>query len=53
MSATKYETREGIYGEYQVVGSEEQASRVRMWEATLEVMRKCFFLLGMEPLDRI
>ena len=42
-----------FYGECQVVGSEEQASRVRMCEATLEVMRKCFFLLGMEPLDRI
>ena len=35
------------------LGSEEQASRVRVCKATLEVMRKCFFLLGMEPLDRI
>uniref|UniRef100_K3WKF0 arginine--tRNA ligase n=1 Tax=Globisporangium ultimum (strain ATCC 200006 / CBS 805.95 / DAOM BR144) TaxID=431595 RepID=K3WKF0_GLOUD len=36
-----------------VLGSEEQNSRLLLCEATLKVMQKCFFLLGIEPLDQI
>ena len=42
-----------FYGECQVIGSEEEASRILICEATLTVIKKCFNLLGMEPLDRI
>lgn len=36
-----------------VLGSEEQSSRLLLCEATLKVMQKCFFLLGIDPLDQI
>ena len=42
-----------FYSECQVVGSEEEKSRVLMCQAALVVIKKCFFILGMEPLDRI
>ncbi|QDZ19277.1 arginine--tRNA ligase [Chloropicon primus] len=42
-----------FYSECKVIGSEEEASRILMCEATLKVMRKCFAILGMEPLERI
>ena len=42
-----------FYGECQVIGSEEEGSRILICEATLKVIKKCFHLLGMEPLDRI
>ena len=42
-----------FYSECQVIGSEEEASRIVICEATLKIIKKCFHLLGMEPLDRI
>lgn len=42
-----------FYGECKVVGSEHQASRVLICRATLLVIRKCFDLLGMKPLNRL
>jgi arginyl-tRNA synthetase len=42
-----------FYSECQVIGSEEEASRIVICEATLKILKKCFHLLGMEPLDRI
>ena len=37
----------------QVVGSEQEASRLLLCEATAVVMRQCFSLLGIKPLYRI
>ena len=42
-----------FYGACQVLGSEEEQSRVQICVATLWVIRKCFELLGMVPLNRI
>jgi hypothetical protein len=42
-----------FYTECKVVGSEQEASRMLLCEATARVMRKCFELLGMTPLYRI
>ena len=37
----------------QVVGSDQEASRLLLCEATAVVMRQCFSLLGIKPLYRI
>lgn len=37
----------------QVVGSEQEATRLLLCEATAVVMRQCFSLLGITPLYRI
>ena len=37
----------------QVVGSEQEESRLLLCEATAVVMRQCFALLGIKPLYRI
>lgn len=42
-----------FYTECQVVGSEEEASRLLLCEATGMIMRQCFWLLGIKPLYRI
>ena len=42
-----------FYTECKVVGSESEASRLLLCEATARVMRKCFELLGMTPLYKI
>jgi arginyl-tRNA synthetase len=42
-----------FYTECQVVGSEHETSRLLLAEATAEVMRSCFKLLGITPLYRI
>ncbi|KAI9923297.1 hypothetical protein PsorP6_002259 [Peronosclerospora sorghi] len=36
-----------------VLGSEEQSSRLLLCDATLKVMKTCFLLLGIDPLDQI
>jgi len=36
-----------------VLGSEEQSSRLLLCDATLKVMKTCFSLLGIDPLDQI
>ncbi|KAL4109175.1 hypothetical protein PRIC1_000878 [Phytophthora ramorum] len=36
-----------------VLGSEEQSSRLLLCDATLKVMKACFSLLGIDPLDQI
>jgi len=47
----------GKYNEFyttcQVIGSEEEDSRLLLCEATAVVMRQCFQLLGITPLYRI
>jgi len=40
-------------GIVQVVGSEEETSRLLLCEATAVVMRKCFYLLGITPVYKI
>lgn len=42
-----------FYSECQVVGSEQEASRILLCQATAIVMRQCFQLLGMTPLYKI
>ncbi len=37
----------------QVVGSEQEASRILLCQATAIVMRQCFSLLGITPLYKI
>ncbi|XP_059638262.1 arginine--tRNA ligase, chloroplastic/mitochondrial-like isoform X2 [Cornus florida] len=48
---SEYYTR--FYSNCQVVGSAEETSRLLLCEATAVVMRKCFNLLGIEPVYRI
>ncbi|KAJ0978277.1 hypothetical protein J5N97_013751 [Dioscorea zingiberensis] len=43
----------GFYTSCQVVGSPEETSRLLLCEATAVVMRKCFYLLGIEPVYKI
>jgi hypothetical protein len=38
---------------FQVVGSPEETSRLLLCEATLVVMRHCFYLLGIEPVYKL
>ncbi|XP_042452820.1 arginine--tRNA ligase, cytoplasmic-like isoform X1 [Zingiber officinale] len=42
-----------FYTSCQVIGSEQQESRLLLCEATAIVMRKCFLLLGITPVYRI
>lgn len=42
-----------FYTNCQVVGSAEETSRLLLCEATAEVMRKCFHLLGIRPVYKI
>eukprot|EP00262_Sarcandra_glabra_P012845 TRINITY_DN3397_c1_g3_i1.p1 TRINITY_DN3397_c1_g3~~TRINITY_DN3397_c1_g3_i1.p1 ORF type:complete len:596 (-),score=108.31 TRINITY_DN3397_c1_g3_i1:142-1929(-) len=42
-----------FYTNCQVVGSAEETSRLLLCEATAVVMRKCFYLLGIEPVYKI
>ncbi|KAK2400959.1 Arginyl-tRNA synthetase, class Ic [Trifolium repens] len=42
-----------FYSNCQVVGSPEETSRLLLCEATLVVMRLCFYLLGIEPVDKL
>ncbi|RDY12130.1 Arginine--tRNA ligase, chloroplastic/mitochondrial, partial [Mucuna pruriens] len=42
-----------FYTNCQVVGSPEETSRLLLCEATLTVMRQCFYLLGIEPVYRL
>jgi arginyl-tRNA synthetase len=42
-----------FYGESKVVGSDEEASRILLLEATRKVMKKTFDLLGMKTIDKI
>ena len=42
-----------FYNESMVVGSEQEASRVLLLEATRKVMGVCFDLLGMKTIDKI
>ncbi|KAL5768720.1 hypothetical protein ACOSQ2_015503 [Xanthoceras sorbifolium] len=42
-----------FYSNCQVVGSAEETSRLLLCEATARVMRKCFHLLGIEPVYKI
>ncbi|PIA60153.1 hypothetical protein AQUCO_00400802v1 [Aquilegia coerulea] len=42
-----------FYSNCQVVGSEEETSRLLLCEATAVVMRKCFHLLGIEPVYKL
>ncbi|KAJ4954198.1 hypothetical protein NE237_031030 [Protea cynaroides] len=42
-----------FYSNCQVVGSAEETSRLLLCEATATVMGKCFFLLGINPVDKI
>ncbi|KAK2645526.1 hypothetical protein Ddye_020721 [Dipteronia dyeriana] len=42
-----------FYSNCQVVGSAEEISRLLLCEATARVMRKCFHLLGIEPVYKI
>lgn len=43
----------GFYTDCNVIGSEEETSRLLLCEATATVMRQCFSLLGITPLERI
>ncbi|KAK7245475.1 hypothetical protein RIF29_40321 [Crotalaria pallida] len=42
-----------FYSNCQVIGSPEETSRLLLCEATAVVMRKCFYLLGVEPVYKI
>ena len=42
-----------FYSQCQVLGAEQEASRLALCQATRNVMGQCFDLLGMEPLERI
>lgn len=42
-----------FYAECQVVGSEQEESRLLLVEATAVIIRQCFALLGITPLYRI
>jgi len=42
-----------FYSQCQVLGEEQEASRLALCLATRNVMAQCFDLLGMEPLERI
>ncbi|KAK2989606.1 hypothetical protein RJ640_027380, partial [Escallonia rubra] len=42
-----------FYSNCQVVGSQEETSRLLLCEATAIVMRKCFYLLGITPVYKI
>ncbi|XP_019458197.1 PREDICTED: arginine--tRNA ligase, chloroplastic/mitochondrial-like isoform X2 [Lupinus angustifolius] len=42
-----------FYSNCQVIGSPEETSRLLLCEATATVMRKCFYLLGIEPVYKI
>ncbi|CAJ1951542.1 unnamed protein product [Sphenostylis stenocarpa] len=42
-----------FYSNCQVVGSPEETSRLLLCEATVTVMRHCFYLLGIEPVYRL
>ena len=43
----------GFYTECKVIGSEQEASRLLLAEATAVVLRQCLSLLGITPLYRI
>ncbi|GMH37395.1 hypothetical protein BSKO_05268 [Bryopsis sp. KO-2023] len=43
----------GFYTECNVVGSEQEESRLLLCEATATVIRQCFALLGITPMERI
>jgi arginyl-tRNA synthetase len=47
------ESFNSFYTECQVIGSDNEASRLILAETTAEVMRACFKLLGITPLYRI
>ena len=42
-----------FYAACPVLGSEQQASRLALCDATAVVMRKCFQILGVTPLMRL
>lgn len=42
-----------FYSNCQVVGTPEETSRLLLCEATAVVMRKCFYLLGIEPVYKL
>ncbi|KAJ1376046.1 Rossmann-like alpha/beta/alpha sandwich fold [Sesbania bispinosa] len=42
-----------FYSNCQVVGSPEETSRLLLCEATAIVMRKCFYILGIEPVYKL
>lgn len=42
-----------FYVDCKVIGSEQEASRLILAESTAVVMRKCFSLLGIQPLYKI
>jgi arginyl-tRNA synthetase len=42
-----------FYTECRVVGSEEEQSRLALCEATRKILKNCFNLLGIEPLERM
>ncbi|KAK9094143.1 hypothetical protein Scep_025612 [Stephania cephalantha] len=42
-----------FYSNCQVVGSQEETSRLLLCEATAVVMRKCFYLLGITPVNKM
>ena len=44
---------EAACGGEQVVGSDQEESRLLLCEATAVIMRQCFALLGIRPLYRI
>ncbi|KAL9671763.1 hypothetical protein QQ045_009336 [Rhodiola kirilowii] len=48
---SEYSTK--FYTNCQVIGSEDETSRLLLCEAAAEVMRKCFGLLGITPVYRI
>jgi len=43
----------GFHHECQVIGSEQEASRLLLCQATVMIKRACFELLGLTPLNRI
>lgn len=42
-----------FYTSCQVIDSEEETSRLLLCEATATVMKKCFYILGIEPVDKM
>lgn len=42
-----------FYTECKVIGSEYEASRLQLCDCTLRIMKACFDMLGITPLDRI
>lgn len=41
------------YRKYHINNSEDKASRVLLIEATRQVLEKCFYLVGIKPLEKI